>query len=186
MRFYWIHNRVQQKQFNIYWAPGKQNLADYYTKHHSATHHQQIRSLYLHTTPMTNTINSAIAQALHVLRGCVKPALQNTALPRAQGSQNPQASTQAHRYVSMPAETTVLSRTCRAAEPTQQACREIPFLACSLVSKPSCLLALIWSNNSFLHRSFHVLLWHALVWGKGKRVCATASRYGSRCLAKVT
>jgi hypothetical protein len=67
MRFYWIRDRVQQKQFNIYWAPGKRNLADYYTKHHSAAHHQQMRPLYLHSTPPETTINSAIAQDLHVL-----------------------------------------------------------------------------------------------------------------------
>jgi hypothetical protein len=90
MRFYWVRDRVQQQQFNIYWAPGKRNLADYYTKHHSATHHQQIRELYLHTTPSTNAINSAIAQALHVLRGCAKPALGSTTVPRVQGNQNAQ------------------------------------------------------------------------------------------------
>jgi hypothetical protein len=117
MRFYWIHNRVHQNQFNIYWAPGKLNLADYYTKHHSAAHHQQIRKLYLHESATSNTVNSAIAQALHVLRGCVKPTLQNTALPRSQGSQNLQASAQAHCCVSTPAATAMLSRTRRAAEP---------------------------------------------------------------------
>jgi hypothetical protein len=90
MRFYWVRDRVQQQQFNIYWAPGKRNLVDYYTKHHSATHHQQIRELYLHTTPSTNAINSAIAQALHVLQGCAKPTLGSTSVPRVQGNQNAQ------------------------------------------------------------------------------------------------
>jgi hypothetical protein len=117
MRFFWICDRVQQNQFNIYWAPGKRNLADYYTKHHSAAHHQQMRSLYLHSTPPEQTINSAIAQALHVLRGCVKPALQSPALPRFQVSQNTQASVQAHCHDSTPAGTAVLSLTHEAAEP---------------------------------------------------------------------
>jgi hypothetical protein len=35
MRFYWIKDRVKQGQFNVYWGPGHQNLADYFTKHHS-------------------------------------------------------------------------------------------------------------------------------------------------------
>jgi hypothetical protein len=28
MRFYWIKDRVKQGQFNVYWGPGYQNLAD--------------------------------------------------------------------------------------------------------------------------------------------------------------
>jgi hypothetical protein len=35
MLFYWIKDRVKQGQFKIYWGPGYQNLADYFTKHHS-------------------------------------------------------------------------------------------------------------------------------------------------------
>ena len=32
MRFYWIKDRVRQKQFTISWNPGKDNLADYHVK----------------------------------------------------------------------------------------------------------------------------------------------------------
>jgi hypothetical protein len=39
MRFYWIKDRVKQGEFNVYWDPGYQNLADYITKHHSPAHH---------------------------------------------------------------------------------------------------------------------------------------------------
>jgi hypothetical protein len=31
MQFYWIQDRVQQKQFHQYWRPGPTNLADYFT-----------------------------------------------------------------------------------------------------------------------------------------------------------
>jgi len=48
MRFYWVRDRVRQGQFHIYWRPGKQNKADYYTKHHPASHHRDMRSTYLH------------------------------------------------------------------------------------------------------------------------------------------
>ena len=48
MRFYWLKDRQQQKQFNIYWEPGKSNLADYFTKHHSAAHHKSVRPIYLY------------------------------------------------------------------------------------------------------------------------------------------
>ena len=48
MRFYWIRDRVRQGQFFIYWKKGSLNKADYFTKHHPASHHQAIRSSYLH------------------------------------------------------------------------------------------------------------------------------------------
>jgi hypothetical protein len=48
MRFYWIRDRVRQGQFHIYWKAGRHNKADYFTKHHPASHHKAIRSAYLH------------------------------------------------------------------------------------------------------------------------------------------
>jgi hypothetical protein len=36
MRFHWLTDRVRQKQFDVYWQPGHENLRDYHTKHHSA------------------------------------------------------------------------------------------------------------------------------------------------------
>ena len=48
MRFYWVRDRVRQGQFHIYWRPGRFNKADYFTKHHPATHHRAVRSTYLH------------------------------------------------------------------------------------------------------------------------------------------
>eukprot|EP00957_Ditylum_brightwellii_P011840 892469-Ditylum_brightwellii.AAC.1 len=49
MRFYWVHNRCVQGHFLVYWGPGKDNLGDYHTKHHSTAHHQRMRPMYLHT-----------------------------------------------------------------------------------------------------------------------------------------
>jgi hypothetical protein len=48
MRFYWIKDRVKQGQFKIYWGPGFQNLADYFTKHHLPAHHKRRRDVYIH------------------------------------------------------------------------------------------------------------------------------------------
>ena len=48
MRFYWLKDRQQQKQFSIYWENGKNNFADYFTKHHSPSHHKAVRPIYLH------------------------------------------------------------------------------------------------------------------------------------------
>ena len=49
MRFYWLRDRTNQGQFNVYWAPGATNLADYPTKHHSGSHHRRVRPIYVHT-----------------------------------------------------------------------------------------------------------------------------------------
>jgi hypothetical protein len=34
-----------KKQFDVYWRPGRENLGDYHTKHHSAQHHKDMRGL---------------------------------------------------------------------------------------------------------------------------------------------
>ena len=49
MRFYWIRDRVRQGHFQVYWRKGATNRADYFSKHHPASHHQAIRSTYLYS-----------------------------------------------------------------------------------------------------------------------------------------
>jgi hypothetical protein len=61
MRYHWLTDRVRKKQFDVYWRPGKDNLGDYHTKHHSAQHHEDMSQFILHQ-----------ANSLNVLRGCVK------------------------------------------------------------------------------------------------------------------
>ena len=51
MQFHWLRDREFQKQFRIYWRPGKLNYADYWTKHHPGSHHQNMRKEFL--TPNT-------------------------------------------------------------------------------------------------------------------------------------
>jgi hypothetical protein len=48
MRFYWVRDRIEQKQYIIYWEPGIENLVDYFTKHHSTTLHKEMRGQYVH------------------------------------------------------------------------------------------------------------------------------------------
>jgi hypothetical protein len=68
MRFYWVKDKVEQKQFNVGWAPGGTNLGDYVTKHHSPAHHKRMRPYYLHDkhSPMIRHDTR-----LAILRGCV-------------------------------------------------------------------------------------------------------------------
>jgi hypothetical protein len=68
MRFYWIKDRVKQGQFKIYWGPGFQNLADYFTKHHSLAHHKRIRDVYIPADE--RTINWKGNSRLRIVRVC--------------------------------------------------------------------------------------------------------------------
>ena len=47
MRFHWLRDQECQEQFRIYWRPGKLNYADYWTKHHAAAHHKNVRKEFL-------------------------------------------------------------------------------------------------------------------------------------------
>jgi hypothetical protein len=82
MRYHWLTDRVRQKQFDVYWRPGRENLADYHTKHHSAQHHKDMRHLILHE-----------ANSPQVLRGCVKllPLPQPPVRARTDARTNPSA-----------------------------------------------------------------------------------------------
>ena len=51
MRFYWVIDRIKQNHFRIFWKPGSENLADYFTKHHSPTHHKRMRPFFIHSNP---------------------------------------------------------------------------------------------------------------------------------------
>jgi hypothetical protein len=47
MRFHWLQDRECQRQFRIYWRPGKLNYADNWTKHHPTKHHQHVRKEFI-------------------------------------------------------------------------------------------------------------------------------------------
>jgi hypothetical protein len=81
MRYHWLTDRVQ-KQFHVYWRPGRENLGDYHTKHHSAQHHKDMRRLILHQE-----------NSLQVLRGCVKllPLPQHQLRSRTDKSKRPES-----------------------------------------------------------------------------------------------
>ena len=65
MRFYWVRDRVDQGHFHVYWKPGKTNLADYFTKHHTATHHKLMRPIYLHQAHFLTTIQDIFRNRAH-------------------------------------------------------------------------------------------------------------------------
>ena len=61
MRFHWLRDQEAQSQFRFYWGPGKENLGDYWTKHHCAAHHIEKRPTIL--TPQS--IVTALRASLH-------------------------------------------------------------------------------------------------------------------------
>ena len=48
MQFFWVADAVEQGKFDIKYFPGKENLADYQSKHHTGAHHVTVRQWSLH------------------------------------------------------------------------------------------------------------------------------------------
>jgi hypothetical protein len=69
MRFFWVCDKVAQDVYDVKWHPGKENLADYQSKHHPGAHHNTVHPWYLHE------VNSPLvlprASRLSTLKGCV-------------------------------------------------------------------------------------------------------------------
>ena len=47
MNFHWMNDRIEQKQFWVYFDKGINNWADCFTKHHPPKHHKLMRSKYI-------------------------------------------------------------------------------------------------------------------------------------------
>jgi hypothetical protein len=99
MRFFWIGDQVKRQFFNVHWHPGQENLADYFTKHFDAKHHQAVRPWYLHAPGAPRRLPRAAAPS--TLRGCVGtlpngyvrsaplPRIPNIRVPREQITSTP-------------------------------------------------------------------------------------------------
>jgi hypothetical protein len=64
MRFYWLKDREAQNFFQFHWKPGKNNLADYWTKHHAAIHHANMRSQILSKPTVITNLRNRLNRAL--------------------------------------------------------------------------------------------------------------------------
>ena len=69
MRFHWMHDRILQEHFHVFWKPGRTNLGDYHSKHHPTTHHIKVRNTNLHEPHNSQT----------TLQGCVNDPNRYTA-----------------------------------------------------------------------------------------------------------
>ena len=63
MRYWWMRDRSDQKQFKYYWGPGKQILADYFTKHHCAAHHREMRPKFLTPSSEVNAFREQVGKS---------------------------------------------------------------------------------------------------------------------------
>jgi hypothetical protein len=70
-----LHCREAQDKYCFYWRPGTQNLADYWTKHHPASHHKAFWPQIL--TSSKNMAN----------KSCVKKILSTQALVEQMAAQ---------------------------------------------------------------------------------------------------
>jgi hypothetical protein len=66
MQWHWLKDWTRQGQFLVYYRPGKDNLADPFTKHHPAAHLEAVTPNFLRCTE--HLVQVAIH---HLVRGCV-------------------------------------------------------------------------------------------------------------------
>ena len=85
MRFHWLRDRDAQGQYRFYWRPGTQNLADYFTKHHPASHHKSFRSQIL-TSPSDPDYTKTLIPKATSTNSLVRKLL---ATPQFQVADNP-------------------------------------------------------------------------------------------------
>lgn len=78
MRYHWLRDKSTQNHINIFWDKGSKNHADYYTKHHSPSHHlamrsryQQLNSLFYDVSKFANSHPANLFSLSPHMRGCV-------------------------------------------------------------------------------------------------------------------
>ena len=74
MRFHWLRDRIDQKQFQILWRRGQDNMADSFTKHHPPWHHKIMRYKYLHRALALRRVRAE--------RGCITSLRSVLELPQ--------------------------------------------------------------------------------------------------------
>ena len=86
MRYFWTVEKQRDKTIDVSWHPGKENLGNYVTKHHSGKIHKEIRPTYLHMANSPKYLQRSLPPSVlreklkplfakkrstHLLRGCV-------------------------------------------------------------------------------------------------------------------
>ena len=91
MQFFWVADAVEAGKFDIKYYPGKENLADYQSKHHDdGAHHKAVCPWYLNEKNSHSVLPWATRPS--TLKGCVgnlpKGYIHNVPLPRVPRGQS--------------------------------------------------------------------------------------------------
>ena len=62
MKYWWMRDRSDQKQFRYYWGKGSGNRADYWTKHFCAAHHREKRDSILTRVETLQELRKALGR----------------------------------------------------------------------------------------------------------------------------
>ena len=76
MRWNWLRDKKTHNVLNYYWDAGKNNDADYFTKHHAPKHHREMRPRYIlqgHNVATIAPLFSRCSAAPSHAQGCVFP-----------------------------------------------------------------------------------------------------------------
>ena len=68
MKYWWMRDRADQQQFRYYRSPGKQNNADYWTKHFCAAHHVEKRPTFLTPASVLDALRATLGKPPHKFR----------------------------------------------------------------------------------------------------------------------
>jgi hypothetical protein len=70
MKYHWLWDRISQKQFRHYWAPGNKNKGDYVTNHHAPVHHEAMRLTFLTSIATLQALHNRVSNLLPAARVC--------------------------------------------------------------------------------------------------------------------
>ena len=65
MKYWWMRDREDQKQFQYYWGSGKKILGDYFTKHFCAAHHREFRPNLLTKPDIVDKLRARVGLPPH-------------------------------------------------------------------------------------------------------------------------
>ena len=77
MQFYWIKDRLKQKDFFVDWKLGSQNMGDYLTKNYPPYHHREICATYLY---MANALLKIDHKIVHEWANAVLTPIHSVAI----------------------------------------------------------------------------------------------------------
>jgi hypothetical protein len=71
MKYYWLWDRISQKQLQHYsWALGIKNKCNYVTKHHAPVHHEVMRLTFLTSITTLQALCNRVSNLLPAARVC--------------------------------------------------------------------------------------------------------------------